>query len=67
MLSLEGAAPVSAEAIEMAWSLVPEQDRLLLHQFCCLNRRDTQTLEALDRIAGLMRIATGPAGARWMT
>lgn len=60
VLSLEGAPPVSAEAIELAWSLVPEQDRLLFHQFCCLNRRDTQTLEAIDRIADLMKIATGP-------
>lgn len=56
------AKPVDPAALGMAWSLVPDQDRRLFHEFCCLNRDDAAHLAALERIRGLMALALGGAG-----
>ena len=43
--------------LEMAWSLVPDRDRRLLHEFCCLNRKSEDHLDAMERVIK----ALGPA------
>jgi hypothetical protein len=36
--------------LEMAWSLVPDRDRRLFHEFCCLERHDEEAASAVHRV-----------------
>jgi hypothetical protein len=55
LLALPGARPApDGAALALAWSLVPEQDRQLFHEFCCLNRRDPLALAAVSRISDVL-------------
>lgn len=41
--------------LEMAWSLVPDRDRLLFHQFCCLSWKSEAHLDAVERITEILK------------
>jgi hypothetical protein len=62
ILGPPGAAPADGTAVEAAWALVPDADRRLFHQFCCLRREDPEQLAAMGRITRRMRVALGRPG-----
>jgi hypothetical protein len=43
--------------LEMAWSLVPDDDRRLFHQRCCFGLCTPESDAAVERISGLIRAA----------
>jgi hypothetical protein len=47
--------PLNGEALEIAWSLVPDADRLLFHEYCCFRMVDSKHLDAMERIVTLLR------------
>jgi hypothetical protein len=47
----------SSDALAMAWSLVPDRDRKLFHEFCCLYQQNDETQAAIERISQLVRVA----------
>ena len=49
--------PPAPGALEMAWSLVPDRDRRLFHEFCCHFRQDDAHLAAAQRIAALIELS----------
>jgi hypothetical protein len=51
-----GGVSVTGEQLDMAWSLVPDRDRRLFHEFCCENRHDDVTEAAMDRIVALVEL-----------
>lgn len=54
-----GASPPTPGALEMAWSLVPDRDRMLFHEFCCHNRTDDAHMAAAGRIGALIKLSLG--------
>lgn len=59
LLATGDAEPVDPAALGMAWSLVPDRDRRLFHEFCCLNRDSAAHLAALERIRAVVALALG--------
>jgi hypothetical protein len=53
LLTVEGGSEPPPGAMDLAWGQVPDGDRLLFHQFCCLNRRDPAAMAAIARISAL--------------
>lgn len=51
------AASVNQVKLEMAWSLIPDGDRRLFHDYCCLGRKSAATLGAMERVIRVL----GPA------
>jgi hypothetical protein len=45
----------------MAWSLVPDRDRMLFHEFCCHNRHDGAHMAAVGRISALIKLGLKPS------
>jgi hypothetical protein len=47
--------------LETAWSLVPDRDRRLFHEYCCLDRHSEDHLNAMERVTRtLMPVLDGP-------
>lgn len=66
VLGLPGAAAADEAAVAGAWSSVPDTDRQLFHQLCCLGRQGDEQLAAAERVAAVMRgalkVPGGPGG-----
>lgn len=59
ILGLAGVPRPREDAVEMAWSLVSDTDRRLLHQFCCLGWEGAEQIAAAERIGTIMGAALG--------
>ncbi len=60
MLSLAGGDPVPGDVLDMAWSMVPETDRRLFHEFCCLNQTNEKYSAAAGRGTEIIETALRP-------